>query len=225
MLNMQIEEARKLILKAVIEVVNKRLVTGSWGNISLKFEKDCYAITPSGHRYSTMSVEDIAIINSEGIKLTGECIPSSETPLHLAIYKARPDIRAIVHTHSVYATACSAMHSSIPALIEDTAQVVGGEVRTAKYAISGSNELGEYAVEALGTNHAVLLANHGVVCCGRDLDEALIIAELVEKAARIYCITAAIDGGDGIPLDNKDIVSLHDFYNKHYRKRQKGEDL
>jgi L-fuculose-phosphate aldolase len=224
MLNMQIEKARKLILSAVKDVVAKGLVTGSWGNISLKFEKDCYAITPSGHRYSTMSVEDIAIINADGIKLTGDCIPSSEMPLHLEIYKTRPDVRAIVHTHSIYATACSTMHKSIPPLIEDLAQVIGGEICTAKYAISGSKEIAQNAVKALGKRNAVLLANHGVVCCGRDLDEALIIAELVEKAARIYCIVASINGG-GIPLADKDIVEVHDFYNKHYRKRQIGEEL
>lgn len=222
MLDLQINDARKLIIETGNILAQKKLIVGSWGNISMKIEKDTFAITPSGRDYDSLVPDDIVITNSEGKKLTGNRTPSTETKLHMAIYKANSKIKAIVHTHSIYVCAVAAMHKSIPVLVDDIAHINGGLINVAEYGLSGTDELAQNAVKALGNGHAVLLANHGAVCCGKTLKAALIVAELVEKAAQIYCITASMGGG--YPLDEKNIKVIKEFYNSHYSKRQAGTE-
>ena len=222
MLEIQIADARKSIIEIGLKLLNKNLVAGSWGNISMKIDKDSYAITPSGRPYDLLREDDIIIVNSDGTKLAGFGIPSSELLLHLAIYKKYPMFNAIIHTHSIYASACAAMHRQIPPLLEDTAQISGGSIKVARYALAGSKELANNAVEAMGTSNAVLLANHGAVSCGKSLDEALIVAEIVEKSAHVHCITASV--GESFPLPTNDIKILRNFYTEHYSKRQGGDD-
>ncbi len=222
MLEVKIADARKSIIVIGFKLLDRKLVAGSWGNISMKIDKDCYAITPSGRPYDLLEEEDIVIVNSNGIKLAGSGIPSSELFLHLAIYKKYPTFNAIIHTHSIYASACAAMHRQIPPLLEDTAQISGGSIKVAKYALAGTKELAENAVEAMSMSNAVLLANHGAVSCGKSLDEALIVAEIVEKSAHVYCITASI--GESFPLPTNDIKLLRNFYVEHYSKRQGGDE-
>ena len=222
MLEIQIADARKSIIEIGLKLLNKNLVAGSWGNISMKIDKDSYAITPSGRPYDLLRGDDIIIVNSDGTKLAGFGIPSSELLLHLAIYKKYPMFNAIIHTHSIYASACAAMHRQIPPLLEDTAQISGGSIKVARYALAGTKELANNAVEAMGTSNAVLLANHGAVSCGKSLDEALIVAEIVEKSAHVYCITASV--GESFPLPTNDIKLLRNFYTEHYSKRQGGDD-
>ena len=222
MLEIQIADARKSIIEIGLKLLNKNLVAGSWGNISMKIDKDSYAITPSGRPYDLLRGDDIIIVNSDGTKLAGFGIPSSELLLHLAIYKKYPMFNAIIHTHSIYASACAAMHRQIPPLLEDTAQISGGSIKVARYALAGTKELANNAVEAMGTSNAVLLANHGAVSCGKSLDEALIVAEIVEKSAHVHCITASV--GESFPLPTNDIKILRNFYTEHYSKRQGGDD-
>lgn len=220
MLDMQINDAKKLLVEAGKELLAKKLVVSSWGNISLKIEKDCFAITPSGGNYGQMNIDDIVIINADGKKMAGNKTPSTEKKMHMAIYKAHPDFRAIVHTHSTYASAVAAMRRPIPPLLDDMAHISNGPINVANYALSGSDELAKNAVEALGSGKAVLLANHGVVCCGSSLPEAMMIADLVEKSAQIYCITASMGGA--YVIDRKYVEEIASFYNNHYSKRQEG---
>ena len=223
MVDMRIEDARKMVIQASLTILQKGLIVGSCGNISLKIEKDCFAITPSGRNYDKMKLDDIVIINADGKKMMGERTPSSETKMHMAIYAANPRFKAIVHTHSTYATAVAAMRKPIPPLVEDMAHISGGMINVAPYAISGSEELAANAVAAMGDSNAVLLANHGAVSCGKTLEEALSVAELVEKSAQIYCITASMGGG--FLLDEKNIKTIRNFYKDHYSKRQAGKEL
>jgi ribulose-5-phosphate 4-epimerase/fuculose-1-phosphate aldolase len=203
------------------ELVAKGLVAGSWGNISVRIPgSDKVLITPSGRDYADLRAAELVAVDMEG-RVAGGGIPSSETPLHLAIYKRRPDLQAIVHTHSVFASACAVARRSIPPVIEDLVQLVGGEVGVAAYALPGTAELGLSAVAALGDKQAVLLANHGVVGCGTSLREALLACELVEKAAQIYQYATTLGGAH--PLSNEDVAVMRRFYLEHYRQRQKGE--
>lgn len=188
----------------------------------MRINDDCYVITPSGKPYDLTQEDDMVVINGAGEVLSGHNKPSSELPLHLAIYNAYPAMNAIIHTHSIYASACAAMHKPIPALIEDMAQIAGRQINVADYALAGTAELGNNAVKAMGDANAVLLANHGVVSCGASLDEALIVAEIVEKSAQIHCITATLGGG--VPLKAEDVQLMRTFYKEHYSKRQAGEE-
>ena len=176
-----IDAARRQIVTAGIKMVEQKMIAGSWGNLSIKIDTSRCAITPSGRSYDSLNTEDIVVVDMQGNKIKGALIPSSETPLHLAIYNAIPAAQAIVHTHSVYASACAALHRSIPALIEDLVQIIGGSVDVAEYALPGTKVLAENALIALKNKKAALLANHGVVCWGISLETALMTAEIVEK--------------------------------------------
>ena len=146
----------------------KGLVAGTWGNLSLRVAEDQVAITPAGREYGSLKSEDVVIVDLNGqvvFQASGRTA-SSEMPLHLAIYQARPDIMAIVHTHSVHASACAVAHKPIPPVIEDIVQLAGGEITLAPYALPGTQELAAHAAATLGSKQAVLLANHGAVCCG-----------------------------------------------------------
>lgn len=221
-IDIKITRQRQAIIDAGLVLVKNKLITGTWGNISCRTHlENVFAITPSGSNYAILKPEDIPIIDGAGTVIDDfnpQSIPSSEMPLHLAIYRARPDIKAVVHTHSIYASACAVVRKTIPAIIEDMVQVVGGEIAISKYALAGTEELGEEAVKSLETRNAVLLANHGVVACGHSIKEAMLCAELVEKAAQIYILAQGLGGA--VPLDDNDVTLMREFYQKYYRERQ-----
>ena len=211
---------RERILETGIYLLDKGLVAGTWGNISVRLSDNLFAITPSGRNYLTIQPEDIVIVNASGETIEGHLTPSSELPLHLAVYAARPDIGGIVHTHSVFASACAVSRRPIPPIIEDLVQLAGGEISVAPYALPGTPQLANNAVHALASKFAVLLANHGVVACGKTLSEAVTAAELVEKAAQIFSWAQLLGGA--VPLSEEDVAGMHSFYLEHYRQRQGG---
>ena len=122
----------------------KGLVAGTWGNLSLRVAENQVAVTPSGRDYDTMTSKDIVVVDLSGktVHQASDRNASSETPLHLAIYRQRPDIMAIVHTHSVHASACAVAHKPIPPVIEDVVQLAGGEIPLAPYALPGTPRTG-----------------------------------------------------------------------------------
>lgn len=200
------------------QLITKHLVAGSWGNISVKIGDGVYAITPSGRGYEHLRSQDVVIINQSGKVVDGSLTPSSESKLHLKIYETCPEAQAIIHTHSIYASALAAMHKPIPTIIEDIVQIIGGRVECAEYALPGTQELADNAVKALRGRKGALLANHGAVCWGKTLDDALIVAEVLEKAAQIAIICQSCGGA--FELSTEDAKIMHDFYEKHYSKRQ-----
>ena len=202
-------------------LLEKRLAAGTWGNISVRQSKEHLLITPSGHPYETLAEAEICqVVIADGSQSGGRLTPSSETPLHRAIYQARSDIGAIVHTHSLYASACAVAGKAIPPIIEDLIQLAGGAIQVADYALPGTEALAAAAVNALGDRQAVLLANHGAVACGETLAEALMIAEVLEKAAQIYILAEQLGGAR--LLSDADVQCMRSFYLQSYRKRQRG---
>lgn len=178
---------------AIIEVghrlVQKGLVAGTWGNISARMPGgDTFLITPSGIPYPDLQPADLVVVDLDGKVRGGDLRPSSETPLHTAIYKERPDLWGIVHTHSTYASVFAANRIDLPPVLEEMAQLLGGTVRVAPYAGPGTEELAAGAVASLGEAAAVILANHGVVGVGRTLAEALLICQVVEKGAQVFLL-------------------------------------
>ena len=210
-------EFRQSVVEAGRSMSAQGLVAGTWGNLSLRCgESGFIAITPSGRPYNEITATDITVVDSEGRTIEG-CNPSSEMPLHLAIYKARPDVRAIAHTHSLYATACAVAGVSIPPCLEELVQAVGGGVEVAAYALPGTAELAGSVVAALGGRSAALMSNHGVVACGPSLREALLVAQLVEKAAQIHSIAVQLGGFRRLSDDDIDI--MRKFYREKYMQR------
>jgi L-fuculose-phosphate aldolase len=143
-----------------------------------------------------MTPADLVLVDiASGQRVEGTNLPSSEMQLHRAIYRARPDVGAIVHSHSPYASTAACMHQDIPCLLEDMAQIIG-EVRWAPY-VPGERhvELGVGAAAYLKDSNVVLLANHGPVCCGRDLREAVVVNQVLEKSAMAFLWMSAIGQG------------------------------
>jgi len=169
------------------------LVEHSSGNVSVRVGERVL-ITPSGVPYRRLSAEEMAVLDMDGNQVEGPVPASIERGMHVGIYVARKDVQAVVHSHPIYASAFAAARKPLPPVIDDMAVYIGGEVDVAGYGIAGSPELAQATVEGIGQKGAVLLANHGLVACGKDLDEALHVTNLVERGA-IICLGAQSLGG------------------------------
>lgn len=185
------------------EISSSGMVTGTWGNVSTRAGEGHMVITPSGMDYAAMSIEDMVVVNLDNIVAEGIYRPSIETPLHTAVYKNRPGVKAVVHVHSIYAAAFAAAGRSIPVILEESAQILGGEVPVADYAMCGTMELADSVVKTLGAEGtAVLLANHGLIGVGSDLKNALRVCCIAEKTARVSLYAQILGGYNSLsPAD------------------------
>jgi L-fuculose-phosphate aldolase len=162
------------------------LTTGTGGNLSwCDRRRGLIAVSPSGVAYDKMTGADVAVVDLGGARVDGRLAPSSELPFHLALYRHRPDVAAVVHTHSVYATTLACLHWEIPA-VHYLVGFAGPKVPLAPYATYGTEALARNVVEAIGEANAVLLANHGMIAVGADPEKAFAVAEEIELVARVY---------------------------------------
>lgn len=191
---MSYQEIKKQIIEACLWLQEKELVVGTWGNISVRVDEGII-LTPSRIDYSKMTIEDMVMIDLEGNLLEGFRSPTTEREVHRLIYRARADVKAIVHYHPKYASAMCAVNEEIPAFTEEMTQLIGGSIPiTPEYIRAGEHErLGAAAAKYLGQKNAVMLRNHAPVCCGGDLEEALVCCQVVEKSALCYL---ALRGAD-----------------------------
>ena len=188
------EDYQRQIVEYGRKMLNDRLVRGTSGNLSvIDREKGIIAITPTGSDYEQLSIGQVTLMTMNGERMEGNA-PSSEYSMHLGIYHARKDVRAIVHTHSMYATTLAILGKSIPA-IHYMVTMLGGEQIpiTPSYELYGTQELADSAVEILGDKyHAALLRRHGVIATGASLPEAFQRAVVVEELAELYYRAVAI---------------------------------
>jgi len=163
------------------------LTTGTGGNISIAMRAEgLIAISPSGIGYNEIKAKDISLLEFDGRQLEGRP-PSSEWHLHLALYQARPEINAVVHTHSRFATTFALLHEPLPACHYLIGVAQTKEIRVAPYANFGTEELARKTVAALGHNdRCILMANHGLLAVGEDLSEAYNTALYIEEVAELY---------------------------------------
>jgi L-fuculose-phosphate aldolase len=178
-------ETRLKIVSVAMAMSALGLSTGRSGNVSARFE-DGILITPSGVAYDALGAEDIVYVRMDGEVAAPRLKPSSETALHLAIYNAHSDAAAIVHCHSPAATALACAREPIPAFHYMVAVAGGKSIPLAEYATFGTDELATSVVAALETARACLMANHGQVALGKNLDQALYLAGEVETLAGEY---------------------------------------
>ena len=211
----QLLEARKKVVEIGIKMLSTNLTVGTWGNISCRVPGGDYiAITPTGMSYDSLVPEDIVVLDLDGHIISGTRKPSVEVPLHLAIYKAREDLQAIVHTHSAYATAMAVARREIPGAVEDLVQIAGGSVRVNDYALPGTEQLGINTVKAMEGRSAVLLANHGMLGAGRNLEEAFRVCQVVEKSAQVTLLAQLMGGV--VELSQEDIHGMRRYYLQGY---------
>jgi L-fuculose-phosphate aldolase len=182
---------------------------GTSGNISVRVSanpEDGFLLTPTSLDYTEMQPADIVHVTEDGT-CSGPRRPSSELPFHLAIMSTRPDARAIIHTHSLHATAVSCLRKSIPALHYLVALFGGSDIRCADYATFGTKELSANLLLALVGRRAALLANHGLIVVGNNLDHALGLTVEAEQLARLYLTTLAT-GLPPVVLDDREIARV-----------------
>ena len=178
---------------------------GKAGNVSARVATG-FLITPTGINYEKLTPDKLVSISHEG-KYEGEILPSSEWRFHHDIYAARPDVMAIVHTHSIYATALAVLGREIPAFHYMVAAAGGANIRCAPYATFGTQALSDNALVALKDRNACLLAQHGVIACGANLEKALSLAVEVEALAKMYL--EALKTGLPIPiLDEAEMATV-----------------
>jgi len=208
---------KKLVIDSGIRMISEGITIGTWGNVSCRdMETGLIYITPSGMPYKDLIDDDIIVLKTDGTVVEGNRKPSIETPMHLAIYRARPEINAVIHTHPIYSTAFSCMGEEIPLFLDETAQVMGDVCRTAKYALPGSEELANNCVEALGSNaRSCLLKSHGAVCLGENMEQAFCISTVLEAAAHIYSLIRSM-GGQYQPISPENIAAMQHFVKHGY---------
>lgn len=207
---------REKIIRVGMLMAEKGLVQGAGGNISARTSEG-FLITPSGMSYADLSPGDLVEMDLCAKVLNGTRNPSIESGLHLAILAARPDIAAVIHTHSTCATAIAAARRKLEPITDNQVAVFGGAVPVADYAPIGSEALARNAVLALKNGVGVLLANHGSLCVGKTLEEALSRCEMLETFANIF-ILARIAGG-GIALTDEEIKFETEDLKKRYGQR------
>ncbi|PSJ25935.1 fuculose phosphate aldolase [Streptosporangium nondiastaticum] len=167
------------------------LVVGTSGNVSARVG-DVIVVTPSGIPYDRLTPRDAVAVDLDGHRLLGDLAPTSELPLHLAVYRAT-DAAAIVHTHAVHATAVSTLADELP-LIHYMAGALGGPVRVAPYALYGSDQLAAHALEALDGRTGCLLRNHGTLTYGAGLDQAYDRTAQLEWMCRVWLTASSVPG-------------------------------
>lgn len=200
------EYEKEQVVRYGKKLIDRRLTTGSGGNISVyNREKNLVAISPSGLDYYETTPEDIVILDMDGNLVEGKHRPSSEAGMHLAFYKNRADVSGIVHTHSKFATAIACMGWELPA-VHYLIGMAGHRIKCTGYATYGSDELAKEALETIGDSNAVLLANHGLIALGEDVDRAFSTAEHLEFVSEVYYLTKTLGTPNILSDENMDEV-------------------
>lgn len=214
-----LEELKQQVIDGGKRLLEEGFVSRTWGNISIRVDDQHMLITPSGRPYEELSVDDIVLVNYHTSKHEGNIKPSSEKDLHCEIYKTRKKINAVIHTHQMNASTVAAAHREVPPILDDMAQIIGPSVRVAEYALPSTKKITKKTVKALKGRNAALMANHGAVCIGRDMDEAFVVCQVLEKACKAFIEAEFLGGAKSI---NKfEARLMHQFYLKKYSANAK----
>ena len=211
-------ELRREVIDTCLWLERMGLTIGTWGNVSLRLNDGNILITPSKVGYHVMKPEDLVVMAPDGRIVDGFRLPTSERELHRGILNRRPDVNAIVHSHSPYAMACCCIEGGIPPMSEEMAQLIGGGIPLSYRFVPSEKhvELGEVVTDSIGESNAVLIRNHGPVCCGSSLAEAKVCAQVVEKAANMYL---HINNDKRIiPIEDKWVKAGRIYFKEGYSK-------
>jgi L-fuculose-phosphate aldolase len=185
------------------------LVVGTAGNVSARKPDGTVCLTPSSTPYDQVTADGLAVVDLDGSQVSGGR-PSTEKAMHLACYRAFPEVGGVVHCHPLHASMFAVAHQPIPAVIEEVIVYVGGDIPVASYATTGTDDLAAEVVRHLADRGAVLMANHGMLCVGTSPEDALHVAEVVEHTAHIVW-GARVLGGP-VPLPDKVVADFSGVY-------------
>ena len=205
-------EIRQAVKDAGVKLLESNLVQGTWGNISIRIDDKKMVVTPSGMDYIRMRPEDTVVVDIETLEYTSEVKPTSEKKIHAAIYRDRPEIGAVIHSHPLWSSAVAAARVEMPVKDERHRKLIGESVRPGAYGLPGTKKLTEGAVEAMKGRNACFLANHGIIACAPTIDEAFEVCKAMEECSKNY-----IESFVKKEL-NKDKVSVEDIFTVFYKK-------
>lgn len=203
------------LIELHLELPRNHLVVWTGGNVSVRNPESGHVIIkPSGVRYEDLTAEQMIVLDLDGKIVEGSLKPSSDTASHLYIYRHRPDVNGVVHTHSRYATAFAAVGRSIPVYLTAQADEFGCDIPRAGFALIGDEEIGKQILECIGRSSAVLLKNHGVFTIGKTAKAAVKSAVMVEDIAATVWMALQIGTPDAILPES--VEKLHDRYTHVY---------
>jgi L-fuculose-phosphate aldolase len=215
---MDIKEAKQKIWETGKRLLAEGLVKGTWGNISLSVDRETMVITPSGREYQDLKPEEMVEVNILTHEYKGNIKPTSEFKMHAEIFRKRKGINAVIHTQPPSASTVAAARREVPPVLDDMAKIIGPTVRVADYARSSTRKMNKVALKALKGRMACLLANHGAVCIGRDLEEAFVVSQVLEKACRVFIEAEFLGGAKSIP--KVEAYLMHQYYLNKYSKQK-----
>ena len=210
-----LDKLKDELVKLHLELPKNNLVAWTGGNISARdAESGLVVIKASGIRYEEMGPEHMLVMDMNGALVEGGFKPSSDVYTHLYIYKHRPDVFGVVHTHSRYATAFAAVGQPIPCVLTAMGDEFGGPIPCGGFALIGDEAIGKVVIESIGASPAILLKNHGVFTIGKNAEAAVKAAVMVEDVAATVWMALQIGSPDVIPQE--DVDKLHKRYTQVY---------
>jgi L-ribulose-5-phosphate 4-epimerase len=210
-----LERLKHELVALHLELPRHELVVWTSGNVSARDpETGLVVIKPSGVRYEDLRAEQMVVVDLEGKVVEGDLKPSSDTASHLYIYRYRPDVGGVVHTHSPYATAFAAVGRPIPVVLTAIADEFGGPIPCGDFALIGDEAIGKVVIDSIGASPAVLLKNHGVFTIGKTAEAAVKAAIMTEDNA--HTVWLALQLGTPDEIRPEDVVRLHQRYTKVY---------
>lgn len=215
-----IQHAQQAVREMGVRLVDAGLVVGTWGNVSVRVG-DKVVVTPSGANCASLADEDMPVIDLATGDYEGPK-PSSEKGLHLEVYRRRKEIGGIIHVHSPNASTLAAARRELPPILDDVAQLIGPNVRVADYALPSTKKIVRATVRALRGRMAALMANHGAICLGRDLEEAFLCCQVLEKGCKAFIEAEFLGGAKGINYFEAAI--MHQIYIRKYSKQWKKKE-
>jgi L-ribulose-5-phosphate 4-epimerase len=220
------ELQKKQIVDTVHELVRKGYLMATGGNLSLRIpEQNAFAITPSNYDYMKMIPDDVCILDFNLTMIDGQLKPSVESAMHGAVYQARADVNAIVHTHQAYVSALTLIKTPIPALFDEQARFLGRSVDIIPYAPSGTGMLkNTVAKHVKNHNNAFMMQNHGALVFGHDMERAIHNVEILEKCALAYLLAICSERKiTRIPLAVREVAFAK--LRNDQKKIEKGEEV
>lgn len=208
---------REAVAHAGRRLLAEGLVARTWGNVSVRADDSWMLITPSGRAYEDLSAQDIVPVNLRDETHQGPLRPSSESKLHAEIYRTRPEIQAVIHTHQMNASTVAAARREVPPILDDMVQIIGPSIRVADYALPTTRKIVRVTVKALRGRMAALMANHGAVCLGRDLEEAFVVCQILEKACKAFIEAEFLGGAKSI--NRVEAYLMHQVYLRKYSRQ------
>lgn len=210
-----LEALREIVCRQNKALSENGLVLWTSGNVSARDPETGYiVIKPSGVLFCDLTPESLVIVDVNGNKIEGALNPSVDTASHLYVYRHRPDVNGIVHTHSPYATSFAIRGESLKIYTTTSAAVFGGEIPVSDLATIGEEEIGREIVEKIGAGEAILIRNHGVFTIGKDSEKALKNAVIIEETAQ--SVHYAMCRGPMDPLPDETVKRGYDVYHRTY---------